>query len=239
MHVVVSVIVGLGIGPVAHHLAVQAGGDRPFRWAEAACRRCGRPGHPMLACPACGLEPRRPLLTAAGLATLSGLVAFALGPVWVLPAYLFVAAMTVVLFITDIDHKRIPNRITYPGTPIAGLLLALGAVLDGTEDALPRAFVGALAYASVFGLVYLIARGGFGFGDVKLALPLGLVTAFRGWELLVLSGVATAAAGGVMALVAVLVGRGGAKTEIPYGPPMIVGSWIAVIGGMGLYEYLL
>ncbi len=165
--------------------------------------------------------------------------AWALGPVAILPAYIFLAAMSVVLFITDVDHKRIPNRITYPGTPLAALLLAGGAIIENTADQLVRALGAAAVYAGVLFVVYLVARGGFGFGDVKLAVPLGLFLGFLGWDHLVTAGFATALFGGLVAVAALIGGGARARTEIPYGPPMIVGAWVAIIGGADLASWII
>lgn len=231
MHVALAALAGLLSGPFIHHLAVQAGADRSFSPAEARCRSCGHPVGLSGGCDDCGVGYARVVAVAVATGGLFGLTAWRFGRVWVLGAYLFFAAMTVALFLTDIDHKRIPNRITYPGTPLAAALLAAGAALDGVAGLLPRALLGALAYSGIFAVVYAIARGGFGFGDVKLAVSLGLFCAFLGWEDLFLAGLATAAVGGLVALVALVAGQAGAKTEIPYGPPMIAGTWVAILAG--------
>ncbi len=185
-------------------------------------------------CPTCGLSPARPLLTSVASAGVWAGLGWRLGWGWALVAYLFFAGMTVALFLTDVDHKRIPNRITYPGTLVAFGLLAAGSAADGTASALPRALAGAGLYAGILFIVYLAARGGFGFGDVKLAVPLGLFLVFDAWGRLFVAGFVTAVIGAVMALGAVVIGRAGAKTEIPYGPSMILGAWVALIGGEAL-----
>lgn len=165
-------------------------------------------------------------------------VAASIGARWVLPAYLWMVAMTVVLFVTDLDHKRIPNRVTYPGTPIGAALLAAGALLDGNTERILPALAGGAAYGAVLFLVFLAARGGFGFGDVKLAVPLGIFLVYLGWDRLLAAGFVTALAGGVVAVVAV-VGGSGAKAEIPYGPPMIVGAWAVVVAGPTITDLFL
>lgn len=238
-----TTLLGLFVGalaaPFAHHLAVQAGADQPWGFSAAVCRHCGT-NHGRIAspCPSCGLSASRVWLTVAALAAVNGALAWRIGPQWVLGSYLLFGFLTVILFLTDIDHKRIPNRITYPGTPLTGVLLLAGAWLDGTVQAFPRAMGGALASAGFFFLVYLAARGGFGFGDVKLAVLLGLFVAFDGWDRLLVAGFATAVVGGLMALVAVMAGAR-AKTEIPYGPAMILGAWVTILGGGGLADLLL
>ncbi|MFP3915057.1 MAG: prepilin peptidase [Actinomycetota bacterium] len=239
MHIALSAVVGLIAGPFLHHLAVQSGADHPFRLQAARCRRCGDPAVFLGRCPGCGSGPARAVLTACLSAALFALTAWWSGRSWLLAAYLFFAGMSVVLLITDLDHKRIPNRITYPATPAAAVLLAITAAADGLGHLVPRALMGALTYAGIFAVIYLVARGGFGFGDVKLAVSLGLFTAFLGWDRLFLAGLATAGIGGVIALVALVAGRAGAKTEIPYGPPMIAGSWLSILAGPWLSTWVL
>lgn len=234
-----SLVLGALAGPVVHHVAVQAGADQPFAISAAVCRRCSANHGRMAAdCPKCGLGAGRVWLTSAVTSVVSGAVAWRLGAVWVLAAYLVFVFLTAALFLTDIDHKRIPNRITYPGTPLAALVLLGGALLDGSSGAFPRALLAALSYSGFFLLVYLAARGGFGFGDLKLAVLLGLFVGYLGWDRLLVAGFVTAGIGGVMALVAVVAGHAGAKTEIPYGPAMILGAWITIIGGQRLVDLL-
>lgn len=231
----IAALAGVLSGPLVHHLAVQAGADQPFAIHQAVCRRCGdRTGRILSTCPSCGLGPTRPLLTSVINGAVWAGIAWRLGWEWTLTAYLFFTGMTVALFLTDIDHKRIPNRITYPGTLVSFGLLAAGAAGDGSGAALPRALAGAGVYAGILFVVYLVARGGFGFGDVKLAVPLGLFLVFDAWSRLFVAGLVTAVTGALVALAAVVVGRAGAKTEIPYGPAMILGAWVALIGGEAL-----
>lgn len=182
-----------------------------------------------LRCRSCG--DLRPLVVTALSGAVAGLMAQAVGLGPTLPAYLWFGAMTVVLLVTDLDHKRIPNRITYPATPLAALLLAAGAVAEGQPAALGRGALGALAYATGLFVVFLIARGGFGFGDVKLAVPIGLFTAYPSWGHLWVAVFVTAGVGGLVAVAALVSGRAKKGTEIPYGPPMIVGAWTALAAG--------
>jgi prepilin signal peptidase PulO-like enzyme (type II secretory pathway) len=103
-------------------------------------------------------------------------------------------------------------------------------------------------------LIYLAVRGrGFGYGDVKLSAQLGVFTTYISWGALGWSVFLTAFFGGVLSiavLAAGLVGRarkrrhGGPdpsireamRTELPYGPAMIVGSWVAIVlAGLGAF----
>ena len=147
----------------------------------------------------------------------------------VLIAFLAMVAITAMLIVTDLDHFRIPNRILYPGTAICFVLLVVGALFDPGAGSLVRAIAGAAIYFGLLLLVFIAARGeGFGFGDVKLAALLGLFSAFQAYRVLAWSLIITAVLGAIPAVVLLLMGKG-KKASIPYGPPLVLGAWGAII----------
>ena len=213
--------------------------------------------HPASACPACGAEIRRrdnvPVLSwvilrgrcrdcgaaiavryplvEAGTAALFGVLAAAIGAVFVLPAYLWFGGVVLTLTITDIDHKRIPNRILFPGIIAGAALLAAGGALDGDASALLRSAGGSAAYFSFLLLVAVAARGGFGFGDVKLAILLGMFTAYVSWSALAVAVFAAFAFGGVFSVLLLVLGRAGRKDAIPFGPALVAGGLVGILWG--------
>jgi leader peptidase (prepilin peptidase)/N-methyltransferase len=147
----------------------------------------------------------------------------------VLLAHLVMVAVTAILMVTDLDHFRIPNRILYPGTLAAFLTLVLGAAVEGDGASLLRGTTGGAIYFGLLLAVFVAARGdGFGFGDVKLAALLGLFTAYHSFRLLAWGLIITAVLGAIPAFVLLAMGRG-RKAAIPYGPPLILGTWAAII----------
>lgn len=148
-----------------------------------------------------------------------------------LPAYLLVAAVSIVLLITDIDHKLIPNRVLYPATAVTVALLVVGALAESRADRLLPALIGGAGYFTTLFLVYLVARGGFGFGDVKLAFLLGAVTAFQSQRTALLAVFFTGIIGGIPAIVLLVSRRAKGSDEMPYGPPMLAGAWAALVFG--------
>ena len=77
--------------------------------------------------------------------------------------------------------------------------------------------------------MWLLVRGrGFGAGDVKLAPQLGLFTTFVSWGTLGWAVFSMAMIGGVLAIALLAIGAARMKTELPYGPPMIIGAWLAL-----------
>lgn len=91
---------------------------------------------------------------------------------------LFVLALVVITFI-DVDHKKIPDRITYPGIP---LFFVFGQLL-GDVSLLDRAIGVVVGYGFVRllsdGYYWVTKREGLGYGDGKL---LALIGALLGWR---------------------------------------------------------
>lgn len=190
-----------------------------FFLLRGRCRDCGA-----------SISLRYPLVE-AGTAALFAATALLIGARAVLPAYWWAVAVAVALALTDLDVRRIPNRILYPGTAVAAVLLAAGALLDGEPGALLRALAGGAAYFGFLLLVALAARGGFGFGDVKLAFLLGMFLAHASWSVLVVGVFASFLAGGGAALVLLLARRAKRGDAIPFGPAMIAGAFLAMAVG--------
>lgn len=226
-------VVGLACGPTLHHLGVRAGVRRPFDGLWPRCETCEARRSPFaLSCDSGHrIRSREPFIWVA-----SGTLFVAAGVVtasewWLLGAYLVVAATSIVLLVTDIDHKLIPNRILYPATAVTAGLLIVGALAESRTDRLLPALLGAAGYFGALFVVYLVARGGFGFGDVKLAVLLGGVTAFQSQRTVLLAVFFTGVIGGVPAIVLLVMRRARGGDEMPYGPPMLAGAWVALVFG--------
>ncbi len=80
-------------------------------------------------------------------------------------------------------------------------------------------------------LLAFIYPGGMGFGDVKLAGVLGMYLAYLGWQHVVVGLFLGFLVGGISGVLLMLTRRAGRKSRIPYGPYMLVGTWIAVFAG--------
>lgn len=220
------------LGLAAHDLALQSLVDaEPLRPFVGRCRGCGtNRGWLSVRCGTCGRSPIRELIVAL----LCGAVAIGfyntLGLTWELVAYGGFLLLSTALMITDLEAFRIVDRLNLAGTLALAVLLALGAALGGNLDSLLRGLGGAGAYFAGSSLLFLLVRGrGFGAGDVKLSVQLGLFATYVSWGTLGWSVVLTAAVGGVIALVMIVAGGAGLKTELPYGPPMVLGVWGALI----------
>lgn len=162
-----------------------------------------------------------------------------LGVSWSLVAYWWFLGVGIVLVLTDLDHQRIPNRILYPGIVVGSVLLSVGAVADGDVTSLPRALGGAVGYFTALLVLALLARGGLGFGDVKLAVLLGMFTAYVSWGTLFAAAALAILIGGLVAVGLLVARKRGRKDVIPFGPALVAGAFAALWVGEALVDWYL
>ena len=122
--------------------------------------------------------------------------------------------------VEDLRRRRIPNWLTGAGAT-AGLVC--GAAKSGWAG-LGMAASGAIAGFLLFLIFYLL--GGMGGGDVKLLSAFGALLGPSGT---IVAGLLAAAAGALLAT-AILLLKPGIRA-IPYAPAIVVGAWLAMLGG--------
>lgn len=224
-------LAGFLVALAAHDLALQGlTSDRPLRPFQGMCPRCKHSrGWLSPSCQECGRAPLRELVLALATGLMAAVLTELVGIDWLLIPYLGFLLLTVALAVTDLEEYRIVDRLNLRGSLFAVVALALVALLQGDIDSLLRGLGGAAAYFGGSALMFVAVRGrGFGAGDVKLAPLLGMFTAFVSWGTLGWAVFATAVIGGVIAVGMIVMGAARMKTELPYGPPMILGSWAAL-----------
>ncbi|TQN43601.1 leader peptidase (prepilin peptidase)/N-methyltransferase [Blastococcus colisei] len=169
-----------------------------------------------------------PPVLEGGTALLFALVALRFGLSWALPAFLFLAAVGVLLAVIDLQHRLLPNRVIVPSVGIGAGLLFLAAAFDHDWDPLLRAGLGAVVLFAVFLVLALISPGGLGMGDVKLAGLLGLYLGWLGWAVLAVGAAAGFVVQAALALTLLAARRIGLRGELPFGPALLVGAVLAI-----------
>ncbi len=147
---------------------------------------------------------------------------FESAPALLILTYLLLAAMLVTVSAIDIAVFRLPDRIVLPSAVIGIVLVVAESARARQYRRIGYALAGMGIYFGILLVLHLVSPRGMGFGDVKLALVMGLglgwlgagyVTALRWW----------CGASGVGAVVASLVGLiliGGAGHEPPDAHPL-------------------
>jgi leader peptidase (prepilin peptidase)/N-methyltransferase len=154
-----------------------------------------------------------------------------IGAILVLVAFLYLAAISVVLALIDIDTHTLPNAIVLPSYVVGAVPLVAAAAMTADFQELITAAIGCVALCGLYLVMALVYPGGMGFGDVKLAGLLGLYLGYLGWGPLVVGSFAAFLLGGLFALALVALRRAGRKSGIPFGPWMLAGAWTGVFFG--------
>jgi leader peptidase (prepilin peptidase)/N-methyltransferase len=147
--------------------ALPASALSPLRTRHSACASCGR--RPSAA--------RVPIVVATGV--IFAVIAGVIGARWQLLPILVLASSLIALSAVDLARYRLPDRLVFPSLGLSIVLLAVLSISNDAGDHLLRAVVTALAYSFLLFIPNIISPVGLAFGDVKLALLLGL---FLGWS---------------------------------------------------------
>jgi leader peptidase (prepilin peptidase) / N-methyltransferase len=149
--------------------------------------------------------------------------------------FAFVGTLVVVAGV-DLDHKIIPDSVTYPAIPaffVAAILVRDVAPLD----LLLGMAIGYGVIAVTAELAYwALKREGMGYGDAKLLMVVG---ALLGWRAVAFTFLA-APFFGLVTVVPVLIARRKKVrgVEIPYGPFLVAAALVYVFFGRDLWALL-
>ena len=187
-------------------------------------------GPPLRACVLAryGVRPP-PVAVELTTALVLGALAARVHPGLALAAACWLALCCVPLAFIDASVRRLPDVLT--GSAFAGTaaFLLAAAAADGTWPALARAVLGGIALSGFYLVLAVISPSGMGMGDVKAAAGLGTMLAWLGWGALVAGGFAGFLFAAVYGTVLLLSGRATRKQQIPFGPFMIAGAFLAVL----------
>ena len=182
-----------------------------YAWQRGRCRHCHKP-----------ISLRYPLVEL--------LTALLLGLIWYLRqdapavyAYLAFTSLLIVISFIDFDHFLIPDQLLVAG-------LGVWVILQLITPFIPWSHAlagGALAFALML-VIYVLSRGGMGFGDVKLA---GLIGLYLGVSLSLLTLVIAFVLGASIGLALLALGLKKRKDALPFGPFLASGAFLAMVWG--------
>lgn len=177
-------------------------------------------------------RPSRPAWwVVPALAAATGALAWrAEGEVAVLVTYAVAFAWMAGLAVIDVDVRRLPDRWTLPAYPVAAALLAWCSwATDGGWTAWATALACGVASGGIYLLLVVANPAGLGLGDVKLAVPLGMLAGWFGWPAAFLAFLGAFCLGLVVGVVAAVRTGQGRKATFPFGPSMLAAAGLVVL----------
>jgi len=136
----------------------------------------------------------------------------------------------------DIDHRIIPDKISYPGT-IIGFLSSFFVSINNPINAIIGMLVGSgILFLTAFLYKAFTGIEGMGMGDVKLMAMIG---AFLGWEAAIFTVIISAFIGSLIGIGFILFAGKGKRYAIPYGPFISVSVVIYLFYGKFLIDIYL
>lgn len=143
------------------------------------------------------------------------------------------ACALIVLFITDLQHKILPNTITLPGIAV-GFVCSFFLPPGWVSSLIGLIVGGGFLYAIAEAYYRLRGQEGLGMGDVKL---LAMIGAFLGWKLVLLTLVFASLTGSLAGGLVIASGRGSMKYALPFGTFLAVGALFAATWGEPIADW--
>jgi leader peptidase (prepilin peptidase)/N-methyltransferase len=198
-----------------------------YLWLRGRCRYCRAP------------IPRRLLWVEVGTGVLFGLACWRYGLSLELLIVLVYSSIFVVLLVIDLERRLILNKIVYPSMALALLVSGLFSIPHflppvGIVPRIIPALIGGGIGFVLFFLVAIISRGGMGWGDVKMAALVGLVTGLR---LVFVALLLAVIVGGLVAgfLLALRIKR--RRQAIPFGPFLSLATIVTLLWGHSILSW--
>jgi leader peptidase (prepilin peptidase)/N-methyltransferase len=240
----VCALLGLAVGSFLNVVIYRVPRKESIVRPRSACPSCGHPiaerdNIPVVSwlilrgrCRHCGsaISARYPLVESltAGLFVVAAL---RFGRAWVLPAYLVLLAALLALACTDLEKFLLPKRIIYPALAMVSALLVVAAVATGDWHKLATAAAtGAVAFAFFFAVNWINPKW-MAFGDVRLALLIGVGLGWLGPGTALLGFFLGFLLGAVIGVVLIITKRISRRAPIPFGVFLATGAALAIFLG--------
>ena len=198
-----------------------------YLWLRRRCRYCQSP------------IPRRLFWVEVGSGFLFAFVYWHYGLSVEFAVTAFYGSLFIVLGVIDLKHKLILNKIVYPAAVVSliiSIFLPQSEIFFLPWPASFNSIIGG-AIGFVFLLIPLLAyREGMGWGDVKMAALIGLITGFPLVLVALLMGVIL---GGLVAGILLLLKIKKRKEAIPFGPFLSLATIATLLWGGDILNWYL
>jgi leader peptidase (prepilin peptidase)/N-methyltransferase len=152
--------------------------------------------------------------------------------------WLTIISFLIVIFVFDLKYFIIPDEVIYPAIFLS-IIWLLYSFFTGTISSheMILSIFSSLGAALFFFLIWFFSKGtAMGFGDVKLALLIGLLLGFPNTIVALFLGFLL---GAIIGSVMILLKKKGLKSEVPFAPFLVVGIIISFFFGNNIVSWYL
>lgn len=209
-----------------------------YLWLRGRCRYCQAP------------IPRRILWVEIGTGALFGYLYWHYGLSIELAVSAFYCCLLITLMVIDLERGLILNKIVYPAAAIALIISVFlppsevahlsgeAASLANTylpQPGIVQAVIGGGTGLVLLFLIVIISRGGMGWGDVKMAALIGIVTGY----LILVALLMAVIFGGIVAVILLTLKIKKRKEGIPFAPFLSLATIVILLYGNNLLNWYL
>ena len=133
------------------------------------------------------------------------------------------------LALVDLAQRRLPSSLTIAGFVLGGGALTVMAAASRDLQILARAVVISVVLGACYLALAMLASGGLGAGDVKVAALIGLLLAPVGWRAVLVASTVTWVSAAVAALILRAVQHDRADETVPLGPFLVAGAMVGAL----------
>ena len=149
----------------------------------------------------------------------------------------FITGFLIIIFVYDLKHFIIPDRVIYPAILLSGVWYLVSNIFFDSynKSEILKAFYSALGAGAFFLAIVLLSRGkGMGMGDVKLGFFMGL---FLGFPDILVALFLAFLLGAAIGIILIVTGKKTFKSEVPFGPFLVTGTFLAMFFGLELIAF--
>ncbi len=151
------------------------------------------------------------------------------------------AFLFVLVIVWDLKYMIIPNELVIAGIVVTILIFGIRFFIDPCEIFDWNCFwvsgiLGAVVMTGFFWILYAVSKGKWiGGGDVKLAVWLGLLI---GLKMVYPALMIAYIVGVIVAIFLIIRGKKGMKSQLPFGPFLILGAYVVVFFQDQLQDFI-
>ncbi len=153
--------------------------------------------------------------------------------------YLIISCFLIIIFVYDLKHYIIPDSVIYPAIIVSGIWYFVSGIFLNlyTKYEILNTIYSAFGAAAFFLLIVLISRGKWmGVGDIKLAFLMGLILS---WPNILVALFLAFFIGAVIGIGLIVAGRKKLSSEVPFGPFLVTGTFLAILWGGEIVNWYL